>query len=203
MRQFILSFLALFFLITAISAQSNFKTEHLKFRKVLNKKFKNKKKSPLPYSDIKAFKQLDFFDADKNFKVTAKFLKSESKKTIKMKTSSESLPFYDIYGVITFTIHGNNYTLNIYQSHRSKASEKYKNHLFLPFTDLTNGVETYAGGRYIDLKIPDSDSIIIDFNKAYNPYCAYSHRYSCPIPPAENNLKIRIEAGVKAYKAKP
>ena len=91
----------------------------------------------------------------------------------------------------------NNLKLNIYQNHRLRKMEKYRNHLFLPFTDLTNGEETYGGGRYIDLSIPDSDTIIIDFNKAYNPYCAYSSTRSCPIPPRENDLDLKVEAGVR------
>ena len=74
--------------------------------------------------------------------------------------------------------------------------EEYKNHLFLPFTDLSNGEKSYTGGRFIDLEIPNSDVIVIDFNKAYNPYCAYSPDYSCPIPPAENHLNVNILAGV-------
>ena len=73
-------------------------------------------------------------------------------------------------------------------------------YLFLPFTDLTSGVDTYGGGRYIDQKIPEGNSIIIDFNQSYNPYCAYNPRYSCPIPPPENDLLIEIMAGVKDFK---
>ena len=71
----------------------------------------------------------------------------------------------------------------------------------LPFTDLTNGNETYSGGRYIDLEIPEGNTIRIDFNKSYNPYCAYTEGYSCPIPPAENNLGYTITAGVKKPKS--
>jgi len=74
----------------------------------------------------------------------------------------------------------------------------YEN-LFLPFKDLTNGNKTYGGGRFIDLVIPKSKTIVIDFNKAYNPYCAYSPKYSCPIVPKENYLTVPIKAGVKAY----
>ena len=76
-----------------------------------------------------------------------------------------------------------------------------ENFLFLPFKDLSNGKSSYGGGRFIDLEMPLSNSktIIIDFNKAYNPYCAYNHKFSCPIPPKENNLNIDILAGVKAY----
>jgi uncharacterized protein (DUF1684 family) len=71
--------------------------------------------------------------------------------------------------------------------------------LFLPFSDLTCGKESYIGGRYIDLKIPTSDTILIDFNTAYNPYCAYNHKYSCPIVPLENDLPVAINAGVKKF----
>lgn len=81
------------------------------------------------------------------------------------------------------------------------ATVQYKDYLFFPFTDTTNGNETYDGGRYIDLRIPASgNEIIIDFNKAYNPFCAYSAGYSCPIVPAENNLDIPITVGVRYYK---
>ena len=62
---------------------------------------------------------------------------------------------------------------------------------------MTNGEKTYQGGRFIDIRIPDGDSVFIDFNKAYNPYCAYNTDYSCPIPPKENDLNVRIMAGVK------
>jgi hypothetical protein len=79
---------------------------------------------------------------------------------------------------------------------------EYAEHLFLPFNDATNGTTTYGGGRYLDLEIPKEGSkkIRIDFNKAYNPYCAYNHTFSCPIPPSENNLPIAIPVGVKAFK---
>ena len=81
------------------------------------------------------------------------------------------------------------------------GTDQYKNYLFLPFTDATTGVETYESGRYIDLEINDikDNLVIIDFNKAYNPYCAYTTGYNCPIPPAENDLHIAITAGEKAY----
>jgi uncharacterized protein (DUF1684 family) len=71
--------------------------------------------------------------------------------------------------------------------------------LFLPFLDTTNGIETYGGGRFLDMRIPKSKEVIIDFNKAYNPYCAYNYNYSCPIVPLENNLSIKVKAGVKKF----
>ena len=75
-------------------------------------------------------------------------------------------------------------------------------HLFLPFTDYTNGEETYGGGRYIDLTIKDihNGMVTIDFNKSYNPYCTYKEGYRCPVPPKANAIKTEIKAGEKAYK---
>ena len=77
------------------------------------------------------------------------------------------------------------------------SSEKYKDYLFIPFTDKTSGIETYGGGRYIDLVLSDivNKTCTIDFNKAYNPYCAYTAGYNCPIPPKENDLPVAIKAG--------
>ena len=77
--------------------------------------------------------------------------------------------------------------------------EGYEDYLFLPFLDNTNGEESYGGGRYVEARIPEGDTIIIDFNKAYNPYCAYNEKYSCPIVPRQNYLPIEVKAGVKAF----
>lgn len=115
-----------------------------------------------------------------------------------MKTTTDRRPIYDVYGSATFLIDGNEYSLNIYQSHQLKDTEEFKNYLFVPFKDLSNGGESYGGGRFIDLSIPEGNTIIIDFNQSYNPYCAYSTRYSCPIPPKENFLNIKVLAGVKS-----
>jgi uncharacterized protein (DUF1684 family) len=73
--------------------------------------------------------------------------------------------------------------------------KKFKNYLFIPYKDKTTRNETYGGGRFLDFEIPKNATVILDFNLAYNPYCAYSHRYSCPIPPEENTLNVKIEAG--------
>ena len=75
----------------------------------------------------------------------------------------------------------------------------YEDYLFLPFLDNTNGETSYGGGRYVEGRIPEGDILVIDFNKAYNPYCAYNEKYSCPIVPRENSVDENIEAGVKAY----
>lgn len=108
-----------------------------------------------------------------------------------------ALPEYRIYGMLEFILNDQKFELPVYQSKQLMATVEYRDYLFLPFPDLTNGNQTYPGGRYIELSIPKGDSIVIDFNQAYNPYCAYSARYSCPVVPAANHLEIEIPAGVK------
>lgn len=98
------------------------------------------------------------------------------------------MPVYVKYGDLYFSINGKDFKLNVFQNQELISDPEYYNYLFLPFTDLTNGETTYSGGRYLDLRIPEGDSILLDFNKAYNPFCAYSCDYSCPIVPAENDL---------------
>lgn len=173
-----------------------------KFQNKLNEDYKNRETSPLSASQLEEFKLgdgHDFFDADLNYRVEAKFEKMEEGKKIKFATTTDRSAIYNLYGVATFTLDGKECSLNIYQSDMSLKMEEYKDYLFLPFNDLTNSVESYGGGRYVDLMIQDIDGskITIDFNKAYNPYCAYSSEYSCPIPPKENNLPVEIRAGVK------
>lgn len=117
-----------------------------------------------------------------------------------MKTNTTRTPEYVKYGELHFDLQGRRFLLNIYQNIELIKTEGYEDYLFLPFSDETNGVETYGGGRYIDAAIPEGDSLTIDFNKAYNPYCAYNEKYSCPIVPRQNYLNTRIEAGVKMFK---
>jgi uncharacterized protein (DUF1684 family) len=147
-------------------------------------------------------KYLHFFPVNEKYRVTAFFNPAQDSPWFKMATSGLLTPLYRVYGTLTFTIKDTTATLYIYQSQSLMSSEKYKEHLFIPFTDMTSGEQTYEGGRYIDLNIPDikDGQFIIDFNKAYNPYCAYvSNVYNCPLPPKENQLHIFIEAGEKKY----
>ena len=147
-------------------------------------------------------KNLRFFEVDPAYRVTARFEMKDSSSWFLMPTSGPMKKLYRVYGVVYFTINNTAAHLNIYQSQGLLESAEYKDYLFLPFTDASTGKETYQGGRYIDLKIEDikGNQVVIDFNKAYNPYCAYiSGRYNCPIPPKENNLSMPINAGEKAY----
>ncbi len=139
---------------------------------------------------------LDYFDFDTSFQITARFKKKKGPK-FEMPTSTDRLPVYRRYGYIYFTINGEERQLTVYQNVELTKREGYEDYLFIPFRDATSSKETYGGGRYLDTRIPDGKELLLDFNQAYNPYCAYSHRYSCPIPPEENTLKTSIEAGEK------
>jgi uncharacterized protein (DUF1684 family) len=147
-------------------------------------------------------KQMHFYPVNEIYRVTARFEKVENGSWFNMPTSARLNKVFRVVGKVHFTVRDTAVTLNLYQSQQLMAVEKYKENLFLPFTDLTSGEETYSSGRYIDLELKDirGDRIVIDFNKAYNPYCAYvSDKYNCPIPPKENNLLVAILAGEKKY----
>ena len=108
-------------------------------------------------------------------------------------------PEYREYGELRFKLDEKKFKLTLYQNIKLMEKERYEDYLFIPFTDETNGEESYGGGRYIDFRIPKGKEVVLDFNKAYNPYCAYNSKYSCPIPPPKNDLSIPIKAGVKAW----
>lgn len=170
------------------------------FQEKMNLNFKNDDSSPLKPEDREAFRALEFYPVDTSYIITAQFVRTPGELPFFMPTTTERLPEYVKYGELYFNLKGKDLKLNIYQNTELILQQEYEDYLFLPFTDLTNGVNTYGGGRYIDLRIPGGNLIEIDFNKAYNPYCAYNEKYSCPIPPEENDLYIEIEAGVKDFK---
>ena len=168
-----------------------------KFQTDLNAEYKDPKKTPLRGANFMNFKQHPFFPVDLKYRVNADFTKTENAIPFEIQTSSGKTKPYKEYGKATFQIDGQELTLTLYQSIALKQNPAYVDYLFLPFRDATNEVETYGGGRYMDLKIPTGNKILLDFNKSYHPLCAYNaYDYSCPIVPAENNLSVKIEAGV-------
>lgn len=171
-----------------------FSTTESEFQTSLNALFKDASRSPLKPEDIKTFKGLSFFPVDSSFVVVSKLKRTNTSDFFEMKTSTTRLSKERVFGILSFTIKGLNYSLKVYQSESSVLESS--DYLFLPYLDATNGITTYGGGRYLDLKIPKGDSIWLDFNKSYNPYCVYNARYSCPIVPRENLLPIKVDAGV-------
>ena len=171
------------------------------FQRELNADFKDASKSPLTKKGLKKFKGLDFFKIDTKYKVLAKISKTTDLPTFNFPTTTDRIAVYQKYGVVSFMLNDREFELAIYKDEFPKQG--LEKQLFLPFFDKTNGKTSYEGGRFIDVLITDENkdgTIIIDFNKAYNPYCAYSDRYSCPITPRDNYLDIEINAGVMAHK---
>ncbi|MDC6367373.1 MULTISPECIES: DUF1684 domain-containing protein [Flavobacteriaceae] len=174
--------------------------EILDFQKEQNVSFKNPETSPLPDKYRKDFESLDFFEPDANYIVKAHFVRTPDAEPFLMPSTTDRKSLEVVYGVAHFSLNGVQHQLEVYQSLDLVDQEEYKDYLFLPFLDNTNGNETYGGGRYIDLTIPDGDTLVIDFNKAYNPYCVYNKKYSCPLVPRQNYLRTNVRAGVKDFK---
>lgn len=195
-----LAFLSCLIFTTIIYAQDQaLISESINEQMKLNEEFSNPETTILDPDDFKNFKGLEFYPIDEKFIVKAKFVRTPNEKPFLMPTTTSRKPEYIKYGEAHFSIDEKDFVLNLFKSTKPYEEPGYEDYLFLPFTDLTSGDGSYGGGRFLDQQIPQDDIIIIDFNKAYNPYCAYSERYSCPIPPKENDLLIRIEAGVKDF----
>lgn len=149
-------------------------------------------------------KYFRFFPVNKTYNVNCRFEKLTDTMGFTMKTSANTLKYYFKYGKLSFTIAGKELELFVYQSKDLMKTGRYKDYLFVPFTDLTTGDQSYGSGRYLEFYKQDiqNDRLQLDFNKAYNPYCAYSAGYKCPIPPKENALPVAVKAGEMNF-AKP
>ena len=169
------------------------------YQREVNNYFKDASVSPLKPKDLKNFQGLDFFEFDSTYVVKAKIEETKQSLPFKMKTTTDIPADVRKYADLFFQITDKEFELSVYENLEYEGVEGYENYLFLPFLDNTNGNETYGGGRYLDLFLNGTDSIIIDFNKAYNPKCVYDENFSCPIVPRKNFLNTRIEAGVKNY----
>lgn len=166
------------------------------FREQLNADYRNPEESPLGAEAVH-FSGHSFFPIDLRYRVTAKVERLRRPEVFLMETTTTRRPEYRKEYKITFTLNDTLCTLYVYRNIALSKKPGYENYLFLPFTDGTNGFESYGGGRYIDLRTPAGTTMLIDFNQSYNPYCAYSGTYSCPVPPRENALPVRVMAGIK------
>lgn len=195
MKRLIFAIIA--FIPLTIFAQ-DFKAEIEKHREEYKADFLKNSSSPLKKED---FEYLRFYEPNEKFKVVCEFIATKKGKPFDVPTSSGQTATYTKFGELKFEIDGKSYKLAVYQSLKLRNLPQYRDYLFIPFKDLTNGKESYGGGRYLDLRMKEisGDKIYLDFNKAYNPYCAFSAGYSCPIPPKENHLKVAIEAGEKNF----
>ena len=139
-----------------------------------------------------------FYPVDSSFRVTARVEKLYQQNFFPMATSGKKAHDAIKFAVLKFELGGKEYILFAYQLSFLMTNPKHKNDFFIPFTDGTSGIDSYIGGKYIDFVISDispDNTLVIDFNKSYNPYCAFKKGYSCPVPPKENNLAVEIWAG--------
>ena len=200
----LLSIVAILMLfVSCHSAKKTFDTTTIqKYQTELAAFYTDPKTTPLVDEERTNFKGITFFPIIEKYVVKAEFTPIKDGKVIPFPTSAKKIKNYKEYGTVKFLIDGVEQTLIVYQS--SPIMEKYADSLFLPFMDETNGVTSYGGGRYLDLSAKDlgteANEITLDFNQVYNPYCAYSKHYNCPIPPANNVLNVEINAGVSYNK---
>lgn len=166
-------------------------------REEKNDHFKTSEESPLSDEMKQQFDKLTYFTPDPAYKVTARLRPINSQKLMVLPTSDGKEKKYVRYAMASFSLQGKELQVLLLKSMEDDNPDR----LFLPFKDKTNGDETYGGGRYLDLELRRENQITIDFNLAYNPYCAYSSGYSCPLPPSENYLDIPVPAGEKSFSA--
>ena len=188
--------LILFFSVNSFG--QSYSEQIIKHRESYKQDFIKDNYAPLKEKDLP---NLNFYDADSAYQVLADVDLLKNEKVFKMPTYDGTSKEFYRYAKISFNLNGKATTMTLYKSMALASNPAYKDLLFLPFTDETKNEQTYGGGRYIDLTAKEiiNSKIEVDFNKAYNPYCAYSDGYRCPVPPEENDLHLKIEAGEKRY----
>lgn len=161
-----------------------------KLRQEKDEFFKNHPQSPLTHEQKHVFRGLNYFSENPDLKLEIKVDEFAQEDQVSMQTSTGDVVTYERFGRFQFTVDGQQAELTIFSS---------DGEFFLPFTDALAGKETYGAGRYLEPHPLGNDMFLIDFNYAYNPYCAYNARWSCPMTPFENRLKVSIRAGEKVF----
>ena len=198
MKYLSVPFLILYLLPALPAAAQSYAAKISSHREQYKKDFLTDPRSPLKADDTG---YLRFYAPDKRYVVQARVTLTPQSQPFPIGTHSGKTKMYRQYATVRFVLFRHDLQLSLYQSQDLMKDPKYKDALFLPFTDLTNNQTSYGGGRYLDVSITDikNGSLTIDFNKAYNPYCAFAGGYSCPIPPDENRLPIKIAAGEQQF----
>jgi hypothetical protein len=177
---------------SASPVSAGYEEEVLAGRSDKDEMFKNSDDSPLTDEQRGEFRSLSYFPVAGKYKVKGEFRRDPEQRIVKMAITDGSQREYYIYGNAHFHLEGKELDLVVF-----KPVKEDVEYLFIPFYDKTSGDVTYGGGRYVEPEMLDNTTIEIDFNMAYNPYCAYNHTYRCPIPPGDNNLDVSILAGEK------
>lgn len=185
----VLSFTLLF----ACGTSENYTQSILDHRIQIDNFMNDSSESPFNSSSVN-YPGLDYFEPSAQYVIEATYQPFGNRKVKQLATSDGKQESYEEYGIAYFILDGVQNQLVVLQSVASTSDD-----LFIPFIDATSGESTYGGGRYLNVTLSDSETIELDFNKAYNPYCAYVAAYSCPLPPKSNILSISILAGEKDF----
>lgn len=152
--------------------------------------FAHSPQSPLTREQKRDFKGLQYFPEEPALRLEVHLEKSETRQEIQIPTSTGGFQTFQRYGTFDFIVEGQDVRLTIYTNEHG---------FFLPFVDSLAGKETYPAGRYLEPELQPDGRFLVDFNLAYNPYCAYNEQWSCPLTPFENRLKVPIRAGEKIF----
>ncbi len=174
-------------------------SEYDAFWQKVDSEFSNPEKSPLMAEDIADFDSVPRYHYNPAYLIKARWEVLLRQKPFEIETTTDRRPRYQTAGILHFTLDSVEVKLPVYRNLELMRDPNYKDYLFAPFTDLSNGEETYMGGRYLDLPAFDDnpDSVEVNFNLAYNPYCVYNAKYSCPKPPKRNHIPVFIRAGAQ------
>ncbi|HYK88481.1 MAG TPA: DUF1684 domain-containing protein [Acidobacteriota bacterium] len=170
-------------------------------RREKDREFKSGKSSPIAAEDRGHFQGLAYFDLNPNLRFRVKLNRYPEPRNIRLGTNTGEMRDALRYGYFDFQVDGRDCRLQVYRVEDTDSGNGPS--LFIPYRDATTGKESYGAGRYIDLKENTTGYYDLDFNRAYNPYCAYGKGYSCPVPPSENTLAVPIRAGEKSYPPAP
>ncbi|UZR93056.1 DUF1684 domain-containing protein [Chondrinema litorale] len=177
-------------------ANQAYEEEIKEYREDKNKLFVDGEGSPLDRKQKKDFTTLNYYPINPAYRIIADFEKFPIEQGVEINTNKGVPRIFKKHGLARFKLNNSMHELLILKSTDRLTSKV----LFVPFADETSGRETYGAGRYLDAEMSGNNKIILDFNTAYNPYCAYNTTYECPLPPKENVLTVKIEAGEKTFK---
>ncbi|GGZ39901.1 hypothetical protein GCM10007049_36630 [Echinicola pacifica] len=186
---------AIFYMFSGGADVEDYKARVLAERTRQFKFLKFNDESPLTPDQKKELDSLDCFDVAPEYKVRARLVPLQERQVLEIPMTDGTQEKYLKHSYAEFELNGKALRLLLLQS----VTEPDKKNFFLPFADKTSGESTYGGGRYLNIRQDGFNSITLDFNLAYNPYCAYNPDFACPIPPKENLLEVAIEAGEKNY----
>jgi uncharacterized protein (DUF1684 family) len=193
----IISVVSIYYSFSGGETSEGYVTKIKKMREEKDHDMRTAPDSPFANDTTQTFKGLNYFPIDADYRISAKLVPIESKKTVLLPTSDGKQKSYLEYAYAEFEMQSVENKLLILEI---MDMGPYRGTLFLSFADKTSAKETYGAGRYLDIKkTPGAASVTLDFNEAYNPYCAYNDNFSCPFPPPENILNIEIKAGEKTY----